>query len=254
VIVTGVLLLSDPEVPTSSRDVLPVGARREALQVMVTVALPLAGGVTGFAEAVADTPLGSPFTLKLTAELNPFTLVTVSVVETRSPSSMVKEEGDSERVKFGVSEEELTERAMVVLRVLDPEVPVIVIVVVPTVADEDAVSVRVDVALPLAGGVTGLVENVAVTPLGKPLTLNVAAESKPPVLLTVIVLVPLLPWVTVTEAGDALTLKFGDELEEPARALSRPLSLGLPQPVAKSYPVVAEKPLLPLVMSWKSES
>ena len=64
---------------------------------------------------------------------------------------------------------------------------------VPTVALEEAVSVRVDVALPLAGGVTGFVENAAVTPLGRPLALNVVAELNPPVLVMVIVLVPLAP-------------------------------------------------------------
>ena len=69
----------------------------------------------------------------------------------------------------------------------------IVTVAVPTVALADAVNVRVDVALPFAGGVTGLVENAAVTPEGRPEALNVVAESKPPVLVTVMVLVPLLP-------------------------------------------------------------
>ena len=125
--------------------------------------------------------------------------------------------------------------------------------VVPTVAAAEAVRVRVDVAVPFAGGVTGFAEKVAVTPLGSPLTLKVAAELNPPVLVTVIVLVALVPCFTLTEAGEALTLKAGDEPPppEPASALSRPLE-GLPQPVAKSYPVVAGKPLLPLVMSWKS--
>lgn len=85
----------------------------------------------------------------------------------------------------------------------------IVTVAAPTVAVAEAVSVRVEVAVPFAAGVTGLVENVAVTPVGKPLALSVVAELKPPVLVTVIVLVPLAPCVTVTEAGDALTLKFG---------------------------------------------
>ena len=71
--------------------------------------------------------------------------------------------------------------------------PVIVTVAVPTVALEEAVSVRVEVALPFAGGVTGLVENAAVTPVGKPEALNVVAELNPPVLVMVIVLVPLAP-------------------------------------------------------------
>jgi hypothetical protein len=84
-----------------------------------------------------------------------------------------------------------------------------VTVAAPTVAEEEAVSVRVEVAVPFAAGVTGLVENVAVTPLGNPLALSVVAESNPPVLVTVIVLVPLAPCATVSDAGDALTLKLG---------------------------------------------
>jgi len=70
---------------------------------------------------------------------------------------------------------------------------VIVTVAVPTVAEEEAVSVRVEVALPLAAGVTGFVEKAAVTPEGKPLALSVVAESKLFWLVMVIVLVPLLP-------------------------------------------------------------
>jgi len=97
--------------------------------------------------------------------------------------------------------------------VVDPDVPVIVTVAVPTVAVADAVSVRVEVALPFAGGVTGLVENDAVTPLGKPDALNVVAELNPPVLVMVIVLVPLVPCVTVTEVGDAATVKLGVAVE-----------------------------------------
>jgi len=109
------LLLSEPEVPISSIVVVPLGARREALQVTVTVAVPLAGGVTGLAVAVADTPLGNSLTLNSTAELNPFTLVTVSVVDTFPRSSMVNEEGDNDRVKFLAPEEAFTVRAMVVV-------------------------------------------------------------------------------------------------------------------------------------------
>jgi hypothetical protein len=60
----------------------------------------------------------------------------------------------------------------------DPEVPVTVTVAVPVVAVAEAVRVSVEVALPLAGGVTGLVENPAVTPLGNPDALNVVDELK----------------------------------------------------------------------------
>jgi hypothetical protein len=107
--------VSDPEVPIRSMVVVPVGARLEALQVMVTFELPFAGGVTGLAEAVADTPLGNSFTLNVTAEWNPPTLVIVRVVDTLPLSSIVKEDGDSDRVKFGVVEEAFTVRLIVAL-------------------------------------------------------------------------------------------------------------------------------------------
>lgn len=67
---------------------------------------------------------------------------------------------------------------MVVLWVSEPDVPVTVTVAEPIVAVADAVNVSVEVALLLAGGVTGLVEKAAVTPLGKPVALSVVAELK----------------------------------------------------------------------------
>lgn len=91
----------------------------------------------------------------------------------------------------------------------EPEVPVTVTVAVPVVAVAEAVSVRIEFTLPFAGGVTGLGENAAVTPLGNPLALSVVAELNPFWLVTVMVLVPLPPWVMVSEEGDALTVKFG---------------------------------------------
>ena len=106
-------MVSDPEVPISSIVVVPEGARREALHVMVTFTLPFAGGVTGLAEAVAETSVGNSFTLNVTAEWNPFTLVTVRVVDTLPSSSIVNDEGDRDRVKFGVPEEAFTVRVMV---------------------------------------------------------------------------------------------------------------------------------------------
>jgi len=112
--VTGVSFVVDPEVPINSMVVVPVGARLDALQVMVTVVLPFAGGVTGLAEAVADTSVGNSLTLRVTAEWNPPTLVMVRVVDTLPLSSIVKEDGDSDRVKFGV-DDAFTVSAIVVL-------------------------------------------------------------------------------------------------------------------------------------------
>jgi hypothetical protein len=114
VIVTGVWFVSDPEVPINSIVEVPVGARLVAVHVMVTFTLPFAGGVTGLAEAVADTSVGNPLTLNVTAEWNPFTLVTVAVVFTLPLSSIVNDDGDNDKVKFFVPEV-LTVSAMVVL-------------------------------------------------------------------------------------------------------------------------------------------
>jgi hypothetical protein len=115
VIVTGISFVNEPEVPIRSMVVVPVGARREADQVMVAVAVPFAGTVMGLAEAVAETPLGNSFTLSVTDPLNPFTLVRVSVVLTLPRSSMVKDEGDSDMVKFFVPPEAFTVSAIVAL-------------------------------------------------------------------------------------------------------------------------------------------
>ena len=82
---------------------------------------------------------------------------------------------------------------MVVLWLSEPDVPLTVTVAVPRVAVAEAVSVSTDVALPFAVGVTGLVENAAVTPLGKPVALRVVAELKLFWLVMLMVLVPLLP-------------------------------------------------------------
>jgi hypothetical protein len=93
--------------------------------------------------------------------------------------------------------------------VVDPETPVTVTVAVPVVAVPEAVSVSVEVAVPFAGGVTGFVENAAVTPLGNPVALSVVAELNPFRLVMVMVLVPFEPCVMVRELGAAAIEKSG---------------------------------------------
>src|ERR1700681_4869697 len=98
---------------------------------------------------------------------------------------------------------------MVFVCTSEPEVPVTVTLVVPVVAVAEAVKVKIEVALPFAGGVTGLVENAAVTPLGSADRLSVVAELKPFTLVTVMVLEAFEPWVTLTVLGEAATVKPG---------------------------------------------
>jgi len=97
---------------------------------------------------------------------------------------------------------------MVVFCVSEPEVPVTVTELVPVAAVAEAVKVKVEVAVPLAGGVTGLGEKAAVTPLGSPEALSVVAELNPFWLVTVMVLVAVEPCCTLTVLGDAGTVKL----------------------------------------------
>ena len=81
----------------------------------------------------------------------------------------------------------LTVTATVVLAVRLPEVPVIVTLDVPTVAELLAVSVST------LDAVVGFVPNDAVTPLGRPDAARVTLPLNPPAPVTVMVSVALLP-------------------------------------------------------------
>lgn len=124
---------------------------------------------------------------------------------------------------------------------VDPDVPVIVTVAVPVVALEEAVRVKVEVALPFAGGVTGLGEKAAVTPVGKPEALSVVAELNPFWLVMVMVLVPLEPWVTVTELGEAPMVKFGVVFPQPGNLKLAIRVFQLKLPVDAMYSSVNQK-------------
>ena len=118
----------------------------------------------------------------------------------------------------------------------------IVTVELPVVAEEDAVKVSVDVPLPFAGGVTGFVENAAVTPLGRPEALSVVAELNPFKLVIVIVLVPLPPCVTVTDDGAAPIVKSGvDVVPQPGNLKFAMRVFQLKLPVVFMYSSVNQK-------------
>jgi hypothetical protein len=63
--------------------------------------------------------------------------------------------------------------------------------------------------LPEPGAAIELGLKLTVTPEGWPLADKATAESKPPEIVVVIVDVPELPHATLSEAGDALMVKFG---------------------------------------------
>ena len=96
-----------------------------------------------------------------------------------------------------------TVKAMAVLAVRLPEVPVIITVDVPAAAELLAVSVSTLVA------VVGSVPNDAVTPVGKPEAARVTLPLNPSMSTTVIVSVALLPWVADKVDAEAESVKLG---------------------------------------------
>ena len=216
----------DPDVPVIVIVAAPVAAVLEAVRVSVEVALPFAGGVTGFVENAAVTPLGKPEALSVVAELNPPVLVMVIVLVPVLPCVIVTDAGEALTVKFGAVVE-LTVSDTDVVAVRLPEVPVIVTVDVPVVAV--LLAVNVSTLVP----VVGFVPNAAVTPLGKPEAARVTLPVNPPISVTEIVLVPVPPCETDTLLGEAESVKLG--VADPAASrLMIPVVFGLPQPVQRS--------------------
>jgi hypothetical protein len=91
----------------------------------------------------------------------------------------------------------LTVRAMVVLAVVVPEVPVMV-----TVTGPPTVAVLLAASVSTLEVVDDVGLNEAVTPLGSPDTVKATLPVNPPVSATVMVSVPLAPCVTLKDDAD----------------------------------------------------
>lgn len=88
--------------------------------------------------------------------------------------------------------------------VMPPPVPVMVMVEVPAAAVEATVRVSVDEPDPGAAMDAGL--KLAVTPVGRPDADRAIAELNPPETAVVIDELPVLPWTTETEVGEAVSV------------------------------------------------
>jgi hypothetical protein len=153
----------------------------------------------------ADTPEGKPVALSATLLVNPPLGVTVIVLVAVAPWLIDTLEGLADNAKLGVGGA-VTVRAIAVVCVSVPLAPVIVTVEEPGAAVLAAVSVTT-VLVPVVAVVAGL--KLAVTPVGKPLAVNVTAAANPPVRVMLIVLVPLAPVLSVRLAGLSDNEKFG---------------------------------------------
>src|ERR1700722_9925025 len=150
---------------------------------LLAVSVSTLDAVAGFVPKDAVTPLGRPDAARVTLPLNPPAPVTVMVSETLLPRTTLKVDGEGESVKFGL----VTVNATVVLAVRLPEVPLIVTVDVPAVAELLAVSVST------LDPVAGFVPKDAATPPGRPDATRVTLPLNPPAPATVMVSVALLP-------------------------------------------------------------
>ena len=197
------------------------------LTVTVMVEVPEPGAGIGLGLKLTVTPDPWPLADRLIDELKPPEIVVVIVEWPEAPGFTVIDVGDALMVKLGLVP--VTVRLTVVVATRLPEVPVTVIGYVPVAVPEPTVIVMVEVPAPVIE--VGL--KFTVTLEGWPLADKEMTPSNPPVTVLVMVEVPWLPCVTVTEEGEAESVKPGP-CEVPASALSRPDPFGLPQPVAKS--------------------
>jgi len=229
-----------------SATVVVSAARLPEVPVMVTVAAPgvaepLAVSVSvlvevvGFGTNAAVTPLGRPVAARCTLPVNPFVGLTVIVLvplEPVPPGLSVRLLGASVSVKFGAA---VTVTATVVVAVRLPEVPVMVTVVVPTLAEPLAVNVSV---LVLAVGF-GL--NPAVTLLGSPEAAKCTLPVNPPASVTVMVLVPpARVGVIVTLGGAAVSVNPGPEVTVRLTVVVAVRLPEVPVMVTVAGPVVAD--------------
>ena len=216
-----------PEVPVTVTVAVPVVAVVLAVNVRLLVPVVLAG------LKVAVTPAGNPDADKLTLPLKPLLGLTVMVLLAVLPCVTETLAGDAESVKFGAA---FTVSVTVVVWLRLPEVPVIVTVAVPVVAVALAVSVKLLVPVVLAG------LKLAVTPAGRPDAERLTVPVNPLTGFTVIVLDPLLPWVTETLVGDAESEKSGVAAAPQLANLKLAMRVfQLKEPVVFMYSVVYQK-------------
>jgi hypothetical protein len=164
-----------PPVPVTVIVELPVAA--EELAVSVKVEEPEPGAAIDVGLKLALTPEGSPEADKDTAELKPPEIVVDKVELPEPPCVTETEVGEALMVKFGVGAA-VTVNPSVAVWLLPPPVAAIVTVAEPTVADDVAVTVRVDEPEPGAAIVEGL--KLALTPEGSPEAEREIAELNDP--------------------------------------------------------------------------
>jgi hypothetical protein len=185
--------VSVPDVPVIVMVLTPAAA-----VLATTKIIPLVP-VVGLASSDAVTPVGRPEMASVTAPVNPFASSTLMVSLTLVLCAVdnVAAEAHSEKLPAV----DVTANEMWVVAVSVPDVPVIVTEDVPAVAVLAAVKVM------MLAPVVGLVPKAAVTPVGRPVAASVTLPAKPPIGVTVMVSVPVLPVAMESEAAEGARVK-----------------------------------------------
>lgn len=191
------VLVTPPPVPFNVNVEAP--PTTAAVAFSVSVLLPLPAAILAGAK-LAVTPAGSPLTDKATADLNPATGAAETVTVVELPAVTVALVAPGVSVKPGAA----TVKAIGVLRVSPPPLPVIVTVELPATAPVDAVKVAVTGALAVAAEE----ENCTLTPVGVPLADSVTGALNPPCGVIVSVALLELPGATETLETLGVSVKF----------------------------------------------
>jgi hypothetical protein len=174
-------------------------------------ALPLTLSVSALALVVlrglndAVTPVGSPLAARSTDPANPFAGATEMVELPLVPCGTVTVPGVAEIENDG-ADDDVTVRLAVMLTLKVPDVPTIVIWVLPVEAAVLAVNVRIVLLVELLGA------NVPLTPAGRPEAEKLTLEENPFAGRTVTVLCTRAPCFSVI--GETESEKPGELLEE----------------------------------------
>ena len=213
--VVGAAASAKSDVAVTSNDTVVVCVADGAVPVIVTVYVP--GGVAASAASVsiddppvvalvganvAVAPTGRSVAENVIVSAVPAIDMVDTVVIPELPWTTLTIAGSATIAKSGRAS---TSSDTVVVCVADGAVPVIVTVYVPGAVVASAASISVDDA----PAVTLVGTNVAVAPAGRPLADSAMVSGVPAVDTVATVVIPELPWTTLTIAGDALIEKSG---------------------------------------------
>lgn len=192
---------NEPEVPVKVIVNVPTAAVEAAVR-LSDAALP---GVRVSVEGLTVTPVGRPESATATEPVNPLTAAAARLTDwPAAPAVSVRDVGLALKVKSAVVAAAETVSATAADWLREPDFPVMVTVELPADAEDAAVNVTF-CATP---GVRESEAGLAVTPVGRPLTVTATVALKPLVAAASTVKLSSAPAARVSVVTDAVTVKL----------------------------------------------